>query len=301
MLLDDRSPASSRLSQLRLLQTLPSEAPVFAPFASDWTKDHIEEVKANVVADMAAFNMDESSRAEWNTFFDKLPLTPADVPEEDRPVWNMSIENSDGVRAAQRVTYSNDMLERLRLALVESHKSDSDYISHSNFRGLERMTAIRELEEQATAMMDFAFEAGRQFLIYQQLWKPPGHATRNLFLSLGRILKIHGARETLEFDVEFHSKTSGTVDMKWEMDAEASYKPFFSEGERTSLKETISIKDVISVGHTLTKGGRFTKTRPHKNRLTSHEVAARDITTWLQKREHLLREMILAEAAQPEA
>ena len=144
----------------------------------------------------------------------------------------------------------------------------------------------RLLEEEAIAAVDFDYAAG-QFLIYQQLWQPPGHEHVNLFLSLGNIISFQGAWGERTFVVEFYAKTGhGDVATKWDLDAAAAYRPFYSEGQKTPLRETVSIANVISVGHSLTKGGKFTRTRPNKSRLTSLEVAGRDIATWLEKREH---------------
>ena len=82
------------------------------------------------------------------------------------------------------------------------------------------------------------------------------------------------------------------------MDAAGAYKPFFSEGQRTPLRETVSIANVISVGHSLTKGGKFTRTRPNRYRFTSLEVAGRDIAMWLEKREHSRVVLLRAQEAE---
>ena len=280
------------------MKTLPTAPPGLAAFADEWDQDHINEVKGCIEKDKDVFNMSEASKAEWDHFFANLPMKPEDVPVLDRPVWNMELKNAAGVRAEERTTYSPETMERLRLSLVESHKSDSDYIGHENFRGLARATAVRELEEEAIAMVDFDYAAG-QFLIYQQLWQPPGHEHVNLFLSLGKIISFQGARGERTFVVEFYAKTGhGDVATKWDLDAAGAYKQFFSEGQRTPQRETVSIADVISVGHSLTKGGKFTRTRPNKSRLTSLEVAGRDIAVWLENREHSRVELLRAQEAE---
>ena len=67
------------------------------------------------------------------------------------------------------------------------------------------------------------------------------------------------------------------------------------KGCRGRFSNRFSIANVISVGHSLTKGGKFTRTRPNKSRLTSLEVAGRDIATWLEKREHSRFELLRAQ------
>ena len=268
------------------MKSNPTAPPGLAAFADEWDQDHINEVKGCIEKDKDVFNMSPASKAEWDHFFANLPMKPEDVPVPDRPVWNMELKNAAGVRAEERITYSPETMERLRLSLVESHKSDSDYIGHENFRGLARANAVRQLEEEAIAAVDFEYVPG-QFLIYQQLWQPPGHERIGLFLSLGKIISFQGARGERTFELEFYAKSGhGPVATKWDLDAAAAYKPFYSEGHRAVLRETVSIANVISVGHSLTKAGKFTQRRPNKSRLTSLEVAGRDIATWLEKREH---------------
>ena len=99
--------------------------------------------------------------------------------------------------------------------------------------------------------------------------------------------------------LEYYAKTGhGDVATMWDLEAAAAYRPFFSEGQRTALRETVSIANVISVGHSLTKGGKFTRTRPNKSRLTSLEVAGRDIAMWLEKREHSRVELLRAQESE---